>query len=130
MRTDLAVFGYVGHGASNATRALFVDFTEWLGRAVHLEVAIFESTSYEDLSRAIVSGYVDLAWLPPIPFMALDLRSAIRPLVAHQRADGFHSALIVAAGSPFLSLSHLEGVRAAWVDRDSASGFLLARIAL
>ena len=29
--------------------------------------------------------------------MALDLRSAIRPLVAHHRADGFHSALIVAS---------------------------------
>jgi phosphonate transport system substrate-binding protein len=130
MRSDLAVFGYVGRGASNATRARFVDFTERLGRAARLEVAIFESTSYEDLSTAIVSGYVDLAWLPPIPFMALDARSAISPLVAHQRADGFHSALIVAAESPVHSLPSLEGVRAAWVDRESASGFLLARIAL
>ena len=130
MRTDLAVFGYVGRGVSNATRAKVVDFTERLGRAVRMEVSIFEATSYEDLSKAIVSGYVDLAWLPPVPFMALDLRSAIRPLVAHHRADGFHSALIVAADSRFHALSDLEGVRAAWVDRESASGFLLARIAL
>ncbi len=111
-------------------RARFVDFTERLGRAVGTEVAIYEASSYEDLSKAIVSGYADLAWLPPIPFMALDLRAAIHPLVAHRRADGFHSALIVPAGSRFHSLSDLDGARAAWVDRDSASGFLLARIAL
>jgi phosphonate transport system substrate-binding protein len=130
VRTDLVVFGYVGKGVSDATRAKFVDFTDRLGRAVTLEISIFEATSYDDLATAIVSGYVDLAWLPPMPFMALDLRSAIRPLVAHERADGFHSALIVAAGSRFRALTDLEGVRAAWVDRESASGFLLARIAL
>jgi phosphonate transport system substrate-binding protein len=73
---------------------------------------------------------VDLGWLPPLPFMTLEARSAICPLVAHRRADGFHSTLIVAAESRFRSLSDLEGARAAWVDRESASGFLLARIAL
>jgi phosphonate transport system substrate-binding protein len=62
--------------------------------------------------------------------MELDLASAICPLVAHQRPDGFHSALIVAAGSSYQRLTDLEGARAAWVDEDSASGFLLPRIAL
>src|SRR5579862_2809862 len=86
MHSDLAVFGYVGSGASNATRARFVDFTERLGRDVSKEISIFEATSYADLARAIVSGYVDLAWLPPVPFMDLAQRSAVRPLVSHQRA--------------------------------------------
>jgi phosphonate transport system substrate-binding protein len=130
MRSDLAVFGYVGQGMSRETRTRFVDFTERLGRAAKMEVAIFEASSYDDLSSAIVSGYVDLAWLPPIPFMDLDDRSAILPLASHRRADGYHSALIVAADSRFRTLSDIEGARAAWVDRESASGFLLARIAL
>jgi len=130
MRTDLAIYGYVGRGMSKASRARFVDFTERLGRAVRMEISIFEATSYEDLSNAVSSGYVDLAWLPPIPFMALDRRSAICPLVAHRRADGYHSALIVAAASGLRRLRDLAGVRAAWVDRESASGFLLARLAL
>src|SRR5579862_3907981 len=130
MRTDLAVFGYVGSGLGKATRVLLADFAERLGRAVALEIAVFEATSYADLSKAVASGYADLAWLPPIPLMSLDGQSAIRPIVAHRRSDGFHSALVVAAGSRFVEPSDLEGVRAAWVDRDSASGYVLARIAL
>jgi phosphonate transport system substrate-binding protein len=130
MRSDLAVYGYVGRGIGKVTKARFADFTERLGRAVEMEIAIFEASSYEDLSSAVVSGYVDLAWLAPIPFMALDRRSAICPLVAHRRADGYHSALIVAAASDLRSLSDLAGARAAWVDRESASGFVLARMAL
>jgi phosphonate transport system substrate-binding protein len=127
---DLAVFGYVGRGVSDATRGRFVQFTERLGRLVDMEIAVFEATSYDDLSKAVVSCYVDLAWLPPIPFMALEQRSAVRPLVSHERAGDFHSALIVPEGSRCHALADLEGARAAWVDRESASGFVLARIAL
>ena len=84
------------------------------------------------LATAIVSGFVDLAWLPPIPFIRLEQRRAVVPLVAHQR-DGqthFHSALIVQADSPLETVADLRGARPAWVDTDSASGYVMPRVGL
>lgn len=129
---ELLVFGYVSRGASDATRARMADFTELLGKAIDREVAIFDATNYEDLGAAIGSGYVDVAWLPPIPLIKVQQESAIVPLVAHHR-DGksdFHSALIVKADAPFTTVMDLKGARAAWVDKDSASGYVMPRIGL
>jgi phosphonate transport system substrate-binding protein len=130
--SDLAVFGYVGRGASNAMRGRLADFTELLGESLAMEVNVFEAASYSDLAMAIVSGFVDLAWLPPIPFIRLQQRRAVIPLVAHQR-DGqthFHSAVIVRTDSPLVTVADLRGARPAWVDTDSASGYVMPRVGL
>ena len=130
---ELAVFGYVGRGASNAMRGRLADFTELLGQKLGMELAVFEAASYADLATAIVSGFVDVAWLPPIPFIRLHRRDAVVPLVAHQRAGQthFHSAVIVRDDSPFETLSDLRGGRPAWVDTlDSASGYVMPRLGL
>ncbi len=129
---ELAVFGYVGRGASNAMRGRLADFTELLGQKLGIELAVFEAASYADLATAIVSGFVDVAWLPPIPFIRLHRRDAVVPLVAHQRAGQthFHSAVIVRDDSPFETLSDLRGGRPAWVDTDSASGYVMPRLGL
>jgi len=108
------------------------EFTSVLGRAVSMDVAIFDATNYADLAVAVEGGEVDVAWLPPIPLIRVKQRSAVVPLVAHHR-DGkpeFHSALIVAAASRFSTLEDLRGSRVAWVDRDSASGYVMPRVAL
>jgi phosphonate transport system substrate-binding protein len=42
----------------------------------------------------------------------------------------FHSALFTTVGSPIQRPPDLQGARAAWVDRQSASGFLVIRAAL
>jgi phosphonate transport system substrate-binding protein len=128
----LAVFGYVGRGASNAMRGRLADFTVVLGEALGMDLNVFEAASYADLATAIVSGFVDVAWLPPIPFIRLHQRRAVVPLVAHQRGGKthFHSALIVRSDSPFAAVSDLRGARPAWVDTDSASGYLMPRVGL
>ncbi len=126
------VFGYCAGGTSSAQRNRFAQFSEMLARRSKLEVALFESASYEELATAVVSGYVDVAWLPPIPFIALNRHEAVVPLVHLPRGgtSTFHSALIVRSDSRFRTLSDLRGARAAWVDRYSASGFVVPRVAL
>jgi phosphonate transport system substrate-binding protein len=129
---DMAVFGYVGRGASNAMRGRLADFTGLLGDALSLELTVFEASSYGDLATAIVSGFVDIAWLPPLPFIRLERRGAVVPLVAHEREGrtSFHSVIIVLRGSRFTDVSELAGARPAWVDTDSASGYVLPRLHL
>ena len=73
---------------------------------------------------------LDLAWLPPIPLVALERRSAAVPLVSHHR-DGnsfFHSVLVAHRATGLRTPASLVGKRAAWVDPYSASGYVLPRI--
>ena len=131
-RTELTVFGYGAGGSSSSQRDRFARFVEVLGRRSRLEVEIFESSSYEELATAVVSGYVDVAWLPPIPLIALAKHGAVTPLASLHRGgrSTFQSVIIVRADSRFREARDLVGARAAWVDRYSASGFVVPRVAL
>lgn len=131
-KSQLTVFGFAAGDASAKLRSRFAQFSAALAKRVGGEVALFEASSYGELASAVVSQYVDLAWLPPIPFVSLQRQHAVDPLV-HLRRGGssfFRSALVVADDSPLQSIADLIGARAAWVDRDSASGFVVPRIAL
>ena len=124
------MFGFVAGGSS--LRKGFLVFAELLGKRLRRELALFEAASYDELKTALSSGYVDLAWLPPIPFIALEQRRVVVPLVRIRRgaSDTFRSALVVRADSPIHAPADLAGKRAAWVDAESASGFVIPRIAL
>ncbi len=130
--SDLTVFGYGAGGTSSAQRSRIARFAEVLAKKSKLEVALFESSSYEELATAVVSGYVDVAWLAPIPFVALERHSAVSPLVQLHRGgkSTFHAVLVVRKDARFRDARDLVGTRAAWVDRYSASGFVVPRVAL
>lgn len=130
--TQLTVFGYCAAGASSALRSRFAQFSELLAKKAKLEISLFESSSYEELATAVVSGYVDVAWLPPIPYIALERHTAVVPLVQLHRGgrSTFHSVLVARADSKLAGPHDLRGTRAAWVDRYSASGFVVPRVAL
>jgi len=126
------VFGYAAEGASTALRERVAQFSAALGELAHAELAVYEAASYEDLAQAMVRGEVDFAWLPPLAFVALERRGAAIPLVSAQRGGdtAFHSAIIVAKGSALHEPADLAGARAAWVDRYSASGYVVPRVGL
>lgn len=130
--SGITVFGYGAGGASSALRSRFAQFSELLAKKSKLEISLFESSSYEELATAVVSGYVDVAWLPPIPYIALERHGAVVPLVQLHRGgrSTFHSVLVVRADSRFHEPAQLVRARAAWVDRYSASGFVVPRVAL
>ena len=132
MSSELIVFGYGAGGSSSSQRDRFARFAEVLGKRTRLDVQIFESSSYEELGTAVVSGYVDVAWLPPIPFLALAKHDTVTPLASLHRGgrSTFQSVIIVRDDSRFREPRDLAGARAAWVDRYSASGFVVPRVAL
>ncbi len=128
----MIVFGYCGASAPPALRNRFARFAEVLGRRSKLEVSLFESSSYQELAKAVVAGYVDVAWLPPVPFLTLDRRGAVAPLVHMHRGGSaaFHSAVVVRKDAPIATPADLRGMRAAWVDEHSASGYVVPRLRL
>jgi phosphate/phosphite/phosphonate ABC transporter binding protein len=129
---DVFVFGYAAHGASTAMRERIAEFSAALGELAKAELAVFEAASYEELARAMVVGEVDFAWLPPLAFIALERRGSVAALVSAERGGdtAFYSAIIVARDSDIQAPEDLAGARAAWVDRYSASGYVVPRVGL
>lgn len=130
--SDLAIFGYAAHGASSAMRERIAQLSLRIGEEAKMEIAVSEAQSYEELGRSVAKGDVDVAWVPPIPFIALERSGAAVPILSMHRggATDFHAVLIVAADAPFETHEDLAGTRAAWVDRFSASGYVVPRVEL
>lgn len=129
---ELVMFGYSAEGASPAVRNRFAHFAELLGKRSKLDVALFEASSYDEVMSAVKSGYVDVAWLAPLPFLALEQKGAVVPLVHLHRGGSatYRSVIVVRADSTLASIKDLRGRRAAWGERHSASGFVVPRVAL
>jgi phosphonate transport system substrate-binding protein len=87
--------------------------------------------SYEDLEQALFAGGVDVAWGPPIVCARMEAAGGailLRGVRGEERT--YRSALVVRAQDTFDLASLDRGMfrpRAAWVDRSSTGGYLLAR---
>src|SRR5262244_1048244 len=93
-----------------------------LGRAV--QVVVFGD--YDGLTEALRRGEVEAAWAPPLVAARAEALGA-RVLARSVRRGSVRSrsAMLVRADSP-LQLETLAGTTAAWVDRASLAGHLLA----
>jgi phosphonate transport system substrate-binding protein len=117
-------------GGTKATLAK--EFAERLAVSSKLEIETAFADSYDALAAMLSTGKVTVAWLPPIPFIALERARIAVPLVGHHRGGHarFDAVLVVRKGSTDRTLYALRGKRAAWVDPLSAAGYVLPRIQL
>jgi phosphate/phosphite/phosphonate ABC transporter binding protein len=107
------------------------EFATLLGELTDVEIAVSEATTYERLAASLDDGTTQLAWLSPIPYIALSHAGRVVPLVYNERQKKHYcSALIVPADSHVRRIADLRGARAAWVDRHSAAGYVVPRIQL
>jgi phosphate/phosphite/phosphonate ABC transporter binding protein len=118
------------HGGANLERGghLFADaLRAGLGFPVELEVAV----DYQRLINGVLTGEIDIAWMPPMLHIRASAQGAALIAVAERRGSLFYrSALLVPVESPRTSIENLRGARAAWTDRSSASGYLFPRLHL
>ena len=107
-------------------------FCEALSEATGIAAVPHLAPDYPGLLEAMHSGRVDIAWLPPV----IALRSAslgrALPIALPVRhgVSSFYTALFARADSPFRRPADLAAARAAWVNPQSASGYLVIRAAL
>ena len=101
-----------------------------LARELREPVDLVVRYDYAALFKSVVSSSVELAWMPPL-LHARAANEGARLVALSQRggALGYRSAIVVARDC-FASLRDLVGVRAAWVDPNSSSGYIFPRLHL
>jgi phosphonate transport system substrate-binding protein len=104
-------------------------FTQALGRLLGTSARLHVAEDYDALQETIRTGGVDLAWLPPFLHIEAARHGALLAAVCERAgALTYRSALIVRADSPIQSIAEVRGVRVAWTDRSSASGYVFPRL--
>lgn len=129
--TEAWGFGIVRTANWSDGKAPFAELCELASTALGVRFKPIMTTSYDELAEAIGDGEVGVAWLPPVPTVELEGRGAVSILAIPARRGGtsYHAAFIVRRGGP-KTLAELRGRRAAWTQRDSASGYLIPRMHL
>ncbi len=107
-------------------------FCAALANAIGLEAEPHCSEDYPALLEAMHGGRVDIAWLPPVVALRAASTGRALPIALPVRrgVSSFYSALFTRAGAPFRRAAELSGARVAWVNPQSASGYLVIRAAL
>lgn len=104
-------------------------FCRRLETSTGVEIAPCILSSYASLSESVLSGRVDFAWAPPLVAVQLEDRKAAVSLVVVKRGlrGGYHAALFARSEAPYRKPEELVGLTAAWVSRESASGYFVPR---
>jgi len=102
---------------------------ESLSRRLGYPISVDVAPSYEELERCILMEEVELAWAPPST-CALAENKAPAIFKAVRGGQSTYRAAIVARRRDGMALEELGDYRAAWVDRRSTGGHLLARALL
>ena len=123
-RMDLRV-GIVS-GARNAAENLG-KLCDDLALAVGCEVSPRVFATQAELRDAVDKRELEVAWASPIAAVRLELSGVASIALGIHREGGssYSSAIFTTASSPIRELEQLRGKRIAWVDSDSAAGYVI-----
>lgn len=111
------------------TRGLLEQLCLALADATGIEVTPSGVVSYGRLIEQLAEGEVDLVWLPPVPALRAMAQNYIVPIALPIRNgdSSYYAALFTRRSSRWRKASDLSKLRAAWVDPQSAAGYLIIR---
>lgn len=97
-----------------------------------VEVEVFIPTEYRGLIEAMRGGNLDFAFFPPDGYVIAHQDVGAEVLLKSVRGTSpyYWSAIIVRKDSGIKNVQQLEGKTIAWVDKNSAAGYVFPRAAL
>lgn len=99
-----------------------------IGEAIGAELEPHTARDYGELTKAFEAGSLGLAWVPPITAARLVRRHLVLPLALPLRQGrATYCSVIVAHEDAASDLSAYRTPRVAWVDPESAAGYLAGR---
>jgi phosphonate transport system substrate-binding protein len=116
----------------DAAEARVRAFVVSLAGVLRMEIDLHRAADYRALTSALEQGLVHFAWLPPLSAArAVRTGATMAAAVAVRHgATTYFAGLVTPEESRIRTLADLRGLRVAWVDRESASGYLVIRAEL
>jgi len=105
-------------------------FERYMEQALDLPVRLYKVNDYSSVIQALASGQIDIGAMGPSAYANVEhqIGDLARPILTMRGGNGemgYYSALIVRADSPYRTLGDLRGHSLGFVDRNSASGYLM-----
>jgi phosphate/phosphite/phosphonate ABC transporter binding protein len=115
--------------SSERARGALEAFCRKLETSTGLRIVPSVIDTYSSMLERMDSGEIDIAWAPPLVAIELENRAVATPIAVVKRSlrAGYHSALFVRAKGGVRRIEELSAARAAWVSRESASGYVVPR---
>ncbi|RIH87017.1 Phosphate-import protein PhnD [Meiothermus luteus] len=97
-----------------------------------IEVEVFIPTEYRGLIEAMRGGNLDFAFFPPDGYVIANQDVGAQVLLKSVRNNNpyYWSAIVVRKDSGIKNLQGLDGKSIAWVDKNSAAGYVFPRAAI
>lgn len=126
------VFGVNPFTIPQIIRETYVPILENVAQKIGRKARVIIVSDYEALGRAMYNGTVDVGWFSPFAYVSAkkkgDLTPLVTPIVNHSAS---YTGLIISAKEKgYSSLEALKGTKFAFVDRQSASGYIYPRALL
>jgi phosphonate transport system substrate-binding protein len=119
--------GFIPLAETEELRADLDAFAAALGDALGLKLWPLFAPNYGSLLRSLEEGIAQIAWVPPLLAARAVTSGKVVPTAVAVRggASVFSSVLFAKRGTALKGPSYLSGARVAWVDPESAGGYIL-----
>jgi phosphate/phosphite/phosphonate ABC transporter binding protein len=126
------VFGFNPFTAPQIIKENYTPILEAIAKKLGLEPKIIIVSDYDSLGRSLLKGTIDVGWFSPFAYISAKDKGEITPLVTTvvNKNASYHGYIIARKDKAFQSIDSLQGKRFAFVDKQSASGYVYPKAML
>lgn len=130
--TEDIVFGACPFTTPQFIRETWVPILENVAKKIGLRARMVIVSDYDALGRAVFDGIVDIGWFSPFAYVSARQMGKLVPLVTPivNNSASYKGYIITSKEKGYTGLNALEGKKFAFVDRQSASGYVYPRALL
>lgn len=126
------IFGFNPFTTPQIIKENYAPILETIAKKVGRTAKVMIVSDYDSLGRSLLNGTIDVGWFSPFAYVATKSKGNITPIVTTvvNHNSSYHGYIIARADKAFKSLDSLQGKRFAFVDKQSASGYVYPRAML
>ncbi len=126
------VFGFNPFTNPQNIKENYTPLLEAVGRKLGLQVRVIIVSDYDSLGRSLLHNTIDLGWFSPFAYVSAKSKGNVTPLVTTvvNNNASYVGYIVARKDSDIQSLEHLRNKRFAFVDKQSASGYIYPRAML
>ena len=126
------VFGFNPFTAPQVIKEDYAPILEGIATKMGRQAKIIIVSDYDSLGRSLLKGTIDVGWFSPFAYVTTKSKGDIIPLVTTvvNNNASYHGYIIARKDKNFKSIDSLQGKTFAFVDKQSASGYVYPRAML